>query len=63
MELIGCLIRAFAGPGDEVLGTAHGYLFAAAAAQQVGAPYTRATEPNLVVSVEALLAAVSARNA
>jgi histidinol-phosphate aminotransferase/N-methylhydantoinase B len=61
MELIGCLIGAFAGPGDEVLGTAHGYLFAAAAAQQAGAAYVRAVEPNLTVSVEALLAAVNAR--
>ena len=61
MELIGCLIRAFSGPGDEVLGTAHGYLFAAAAAEQAGATYARAAEPNLTVSAEAVLAAVTTR--
>ncbi len=61
MELIGATIRAFAGPGDEVLGTAHGYLFAATAARQAGAAYRRAAEPGLRVSVETLLSGVSAR--
>lgn len=61
MELIGCLIRAFAGPGDEVLGTAHGYLFVATAAAQAGARFVRAAEPELTVSVDAVRAAVSDR--
>lgn len=61
MELIGCLIRAFAGPGDEVLGTDHGYLFVATACLQAGAGYVKAEEPDLTVSVEALLAKVSPR--
>ena len=59
MELIGALIRAYAGPGDAVLGTAHGYGFAATAAEQAGARYDRAPEPNLAVSVDALLGAVT----
>lgn len=59
MELIGCLIRAFAGPGDEVLGTAYGYLFVATACQQSGATYVQAAEPDLSVSVDHLLAQVT----
>jgi histidinol-phosphate aminotransferase len=59
MELIGCLIRAFAGPGDDVLGTEYGYLFVATACQQSGARYIRASEPELTVSVDLLLAAVT----
>ncbi len=55
MELIGALIRAFAGPGDEVLGTAHGYLFVATATQQAGARHVQAPEPDLHVSVDAVL--------
>jgi histidinol-phosphate aminotransferase len=59
MELIGCLIRAFAGPGDDVLGTAYGYLFVGTACQQSGARYVKAAEPELTVSVDLLLAAVT----
>ena len=60
MELIGCLIRAFAGPGDRVLGTEHGYAFVATAAAQVRADYIRSREPDLQVSVDAVLEAVLA---
>ncbi|MEL7131467.1 MAG: histidinol-phosphate transaminase, partial [Pseudomonadota bacterium] len=59
MELIGTLIRAFAGPGDDVLGTQYGYLFVATACQQAGATYRRAAEPDLRVDVDCLLAAVT----
>lgn len=59
MELIGCLIRAFAGPGDAVLGTSYGYLFVATACQQSGATYLQAPEPDLTVSVDLLLEAVT----
>ena len=59
MELIGAIIRAFAGPSDTVLGTEFGYLFAATASQQAGASHLRAPEPSLVVSVDLLLAAVT----
>lgn len=59
MELIGCLLRAFAGPGDSVLGTQFGYLFAATATRQAGADYICAPEPALTVSVDEVLAAVT----
>ncbi|QIE46775.1 aminotransferase class I/II-fold pyridoxal phosphate-dependent enzyme [Pseudohalocynthiibacter aestuariivivens] len=59
MELIGCLIRAFVAPGDEVLGTAHGYLFARTAAQQAGACFVSVPEPDYTVSVRLLLEAVT----
>ncbi|NOE20118.1 aminotransferase class I/II-fold pyridoxal phosphate-dependent enzyme [Ruegeria atlantica] len=59
MELIGCLIRAFAGPGDQVLGTQYGYAFVASATAQAQAEYVAAPEVNLTVSVDALLAAVT----
>ena len=58
MELIGCLVRAFAGPGDAVLGTQHGYLFLATAARQAGARHDLAPERDYTVSVDALLAGV-----
>ncbi|WP_050603793.1 histidinol-phosphate transaminase [Ruegeria sp. 6PALISEP08] len=59
MELIGCLIRAFAGPGDQVLGTQYGYAFVASATAQAQAEYTVASEVDLTVSVNAVLAAVT----
>ena len=59
MELIGGLMRAFAGPGDVVLGSAHGYLFAATACQQAGASYRTAPEQNVTISVDHLLAAIA----
>ena len=61
MELIGALIRAFAGSGDEVLGTAHGYLFVATACQQAGAAYVTVPEPQFRVDIDLLLAAVTPR--
>ncbi|MDW3221585.1 MAG: histidinol-phosphate transaminase [Paracoccaceae bacterium] len=59
MELIGCLIRGFAGAGDEVVGSQYGYLFVATACQQAGARYVQALEPELTVSVDELLNAVT----
>lgn len=61
MELIGALIRAFAGPGDRVLGSEYGYAFVVSAAAQVQADYARAPEPGLAVSVDDILAAVTAQ--
>ncbi|MBT3143372.1 aminotransferase [Phaeobacter gallaeciensis] len=58
MELIGCLIRAYAGLGDHVLGTDYGYAFVASASAQVQAKYIKAHEINLTVSVDDILAAV-----
>ena len=60
MELIGALIRAFSGPGDEVLGTEFGYLFVATASRQSGARYLRAPETDYTVSVDAVLSSVTA---
>lgn len=59
MELIGALIRAFAGPGDEVLAPTYGYIFVATAAAQAGARYVTAPERDFRVDIAALLAAVT----
>lgn len=59
MELIGCLIRAYAGPGDRVLGTDYGYAFVSSAAAQVQADYVKAREVDLTVSVDDILAAMT----
>ena len=61
MELIGSIVRAFAGPGDEVLAPAYGYIFVVTACQQAGADYVRVTEPDYTVSADALRAAVTSR--
>ncbi len=58
MELIGCLIRAYAGPGDRVLGTDYGYAFVSSASAQVQADYVKAREVDLTVSVGDILGAV-----
>ena len=59
MELIGCLIQAYAGLGDRVLGTDYGYAFASSAAAQVQANYVKAREVDLSVSVDEILNAVT----
>ncbi len=61
MELIGCAIRAFAGPGDDVVGTQYGYLFVATAVQQAAARYVPAEEPAFCVDVETVLEQVTER--
>ena len=59
MDLISCTIAAFAGPGDEVLGTAYAYNFAASAAARVDAAYIKAAEQDFAVSVDNILAGVT----
>ncbi|MFK7944323.1 MAG: histidinol-phosphate transaminase, partial [Paracoccaceae bacterium] len=59
MELIGMLIRAFCGPGTEVLASKHSYAFFRTAALACGAGYIAAHEADRTVSVDALLAAVT----
>lgn len=59
MELIGALIRAYAEPSDHVLGTDYGYAFVAAASAQVQARYVKAHEPDLTVSVNHILNAIT----
>jgi histidinol-phosphate aminotransferase len=60
-ELIGLLTKAYAGPGDEVLYSRHGFLMYPIAAAAAGAKPVAAAELNLRASVDALLAAVTPR--
>ncbi|MDX2073418.1 MAG: histidinol-phosphate transaminase [Alphaproteobacteria bacterium] len=60
-ELIGMLVHAYAGPGDEVLISEHGFLMYEIYAQAVGAEVVKAKEQNLRSDVDALLAAVTER--
>ncbi len=58
-ELISLLCNAYAGPGDEVLYTEHGFLMYAISAKAVGATPVAAPEKDLHTDVDALLACVS----
>lgn len=58
-ELIGMLVHAYAGPGDEVLYSQHGFLMYQIYARANGATPLTATEKNLHADVDALLAAVT----
>lgn len=58
-ELIGLLCRAYAGPGDEVLYSQHGFLMYSIYAKGVGATPVTAAEVDLRGSVDNLLAAVT----
>ena len=60
-ELIGLLTRAYAGPGDEVLYSRHGFLMYPIAARSVGATPVTAPEVDLTADIDALIAAVSPR--
>jgi histidinol-phosphate aminotransferase len=60
-ELIGLLCRAYAGPGDEVLHSEHGFLMYPIAAKTVGATPVAAPETDLTTDVDALLAQVTAK--
>ena len=61
MELIAACLQAYAGVGDEVLGTEFGYLFVATVCQVTGANYIKATESNYRVCVDSILAKVSTK--
>lgn len=58
MEVIAALIMAFAGPGDRVLSTAHGYGYFRTSAQVIDTEYDAAPEIDLTVDVDALLAMI-----
>jgi histidinol-phosphate aminotransferase len=58
-ELIGLLCRAYAGPGDEVLYSEHGFLMYAIATKTVGATPVTAPETDLTADVDALLSKVT----
>ncbi len=60
-ELIALLTKAYAGPGDEVLFSAHGFLMYPIAAKTVGATPVAAPEQQLTADVDALLARVTGR--
>lgn len=60
-DIITLLTRAFAGPGDTVLYTQHGFLIYPISAQSVGAQPIAVPETNLTADVDALLAALDER--
>ncbi len=60
-ELIALLIKAYAGPGDEVLYSAHGFLMYRLSALAAGAHPVTTPERRLKADVDALLAAVTSR--
>ncbi|SNB54748.1 histidinol-phosphate aminotransferase [Arboricoccus pini] len=60
-ELIAVLIRAYAGPGDEVLTSRHGFLMYKLAALAAGAHVIEAPETELRSDVDALLQRVTSR--
>jgi histidinol-phosphate aminotransferase len=60
-ELIGLLQRSFAGPGDEIVYSRHGFLMYPIGALAVGATPVAAAERDLTADVDAILAAVTER--
>jgi histidinol-phosphate aminotransferase len=60
-ELIALLLKSYAGPGDEVLYSQHGFLMYPIGAKAVGATPVAAPETALKTDVDALLAAVTDR--
>ena len=60
-ELIALLTRAYAGPGDEVLFTEHGFAMYPIATKAAGAIPIVAPETDLTADIDALLAMVSKR--
>jgi histidinol-phosphate aminotransferase len=58
-ELLTLLCRSYAGPGDEVLYSRHGFLIYPIAAKSAGATPVMAEEADLTASVDNLLAAVT----
>ncbi|HTS94390.1 MAG TPA: histidinol-phosphate transaminase [Stellaceae bacterium] len=60
-ELIGLLTKAYAGEGDEVLYSRHGFLMYPIAAKAAGARPVTAPEQHLTADVDAILRAVTPR--
>ncbi|MDA8230731.1 MAG: histidinol-phosphate transaminase [Magnetospirillum sp.] len=58
-DVLGNLCRAYAGPGDEVVYSRHGFLMYAIAAKACGATPVAAPEVDLTASADNLLAAVT----
>lgn len=60
-EILSLLAQAYAGPGDEIVYTEHGFLVYRIAALAAGATPVIAPETDLTADVDAILAAVTAR--
>lgn len=60
-ELLSLLLRAYAGPGDEIIHTVHGFAMYAIYARHTGAVPVAAPESDRTADVDAILAAVSPR--
>lgn len=60
-EILGLLCRCYAGPGDETIYTAHGFLMYGIYTLSVGAKPVAVPERNLTADVDAILAAVTPR--
>ena len=60
-DVLQLLVRAYAGPGDEVLYTQHGFLVYPIAAKAVGATPVAAPETDLRTDVDALLKTVTSK--
>ena len=60
-EILQLLGRAYAGPGDEIIHSAHGFALYPIIARSTGATPISVAEKNLTADVEALLAAVTER--
>src|SRR3546814_11386403 len=60
-ELLGLLARGYAGPGDEVIHTEHGFLMYPIVTRSVGAMPVVVKERNLTADVDAILDAVTPR--
>jgi len=58
-EILGLLCRAYAGPGDEVIHTAHGFLMYDIYTLSVGAKPVVVPERNITADVSAILSAVT----
>lgn len=58
-ELLQLLVKAYAGPGDEVLYSRHGFIIYPISAKSVGATPVEAEDVDLTTSVDHLLAAVT----
>jgi histidinol-phosphate aminotransferase len=60
-EIIALLTSAFAGNGDEIIYSEHGFLMYPISAQKVGAKAVVAKEKNLKTDIKAVLAAITAK--
>jgi histidinol-phosphate aminotransferase len=60
-ELIALLVKSYAGPGDEVLYSRHGFLMYPISAQSAGATPVAAAEANYTTDVDAMLSKVTER--